>query len=79
MRGTTVGEINTMFNQRNFASSVRKETSVVDALMYVKNYIWVLKILDSTFLDQSPQKLDVFVLNLQYILILQDVGQDKTK
>ena len=47
--------------------------------MYVKNNIQVLKVLDSTFLDQSPKKLDVFVLNLLYILILQEVGQNKAK
>ena len=47
--------------------------------MYVKNDIWVLKILEGKFLDQFPLKLDVFVLNLQYILILQEVGHDKTK
>ena len=44
--------------------------------MYVKNYI---EILECTLLDQSPQKLDVFALNLQYILILQEIGHDKTK
>ena len=47
--------------------------------MYVTNNILVFKILDSTLRDQSPQKLDVFVLNLKYILILQEVGQSKTK
>ena len=38
-----------------------------------------LKILQCTFLDKSPQKLDIFAINLQYILSLQKVGQDKTK
>ena len=47
--------------------------------MYVKYDIEVLKILECTILDQSPPKLDVFALNLQYILILQEVGHDKTK
>ena len=36
------------------------EKNVVDALKYI---------LECTFLDQSPQKLYVFALNLQYILI----------
>ena len=47
--------------------------------MYFKNDIEVLKIFECTLLDQSPQKLDVFALNLQNILILQEVGHDKTK
>ena len=38
-----------------------------------------LKILQCTFLDKSPQKLDVISLSIQYILILQEVEQDKTK
>ena len=38
----------------------------------------VKKILECTLLDQSPQKLDVFALYLQYILILQEIGHDKT-
>ena len=38
-----------------------------------------LKFLECTLLDQSSQKLDVFALNLQYILILQEVGHNKTK
>ena len=31
------------------------------------------------FLDKVPQKLDRILLNLQYILFLREVGQDKTK
>ena len=41
------------FNQEYFASSVRKGKSAVVAILYVKNYIKVLKI----FLDKSSQKL----------------------
>ena len=45
--------------------------------MYVKYDIEVLKILKCTILDQSSPQLDVFAVNLQYILILQEVGHDK--
>ena len=31
------------------------------------------------FLDKSLHKLDVLAQNIQYILIWQEVGQDKTK
>ena len=48
---------------------------MVDALMYVKNYIDGLL----EFLDQSPQKLNEFSLNVQYILDLHECGQGKTK
>ena len=47
--------------------------------MYVDNDIKVFKILKAIFLDKSTQQLDVFAPNLQYILILQQVGQDQTK
>ena len=39
MRGLTMNEINTIFSQEYLASSVRKNKSAVDALMYVKNDI----------------------------------------
>ena len=45
--------------------------------MHVNNDIKALEILKYTFvLAKSPSMLDVFALNLQYILILQEVGQD---
>ena len=45
----TVSEINTTFNSKYFADTVRKGTSAVVAILYVKNDIKVLKILQSTF------------------------------
>ena len=45
-----------------------------------KNDIEVFfKFLKCTFLDKSPQKIDGFALNIQYILSLQEIGQYKTK
>ena len=67
MRGSTVGEINTIFNKEYFGSSVVKGKSAVIAVMYIKKDIKVLKILKCTFLDKSPQKVELFELNLQYI------------
>ena len=57
----------------------------ISLVVLEKTKVWsmpaciVKKILECTLLDQSPQKLDVFALNLQNILILQDVGHGKTK
>ena len=39
MELATMNEINTIFNQENFDSSVRKGKSAVEALVYVKNEI----------------------------------------
>ena len=39
MRGSTMDEMNIILIQEYFASSVRKDKSVVNALMYVKNDI----------------------------------------
>ena len=64
---TTVVEINAIFNLKYLASSVRKGTSAVSAILYVKNDMKVSKIIKVTFLDKSPQKLDAFALNLQFI------------
>ena len=55
-----------------------KKSGVV-AILCVKNDIKVLPILQCTFFNKSPQKLNVFELSIQYILILQEVGQNKTK
>ena len=52
-----------------------ERTSAGSAIMYGKNNITVHKIL---FLDKSPKKVDVFAPNLQYILSLHGVLQDKT-
>ena len=70
-------KISTNFISKYFTSSVRKRASAVVAILYVKNYIKVLKILQCTLLGKAPQKLDVFALSIQYILILQEAGQDK--
>ena len=72
-------EITTISNYEYFASSVKKGKSEVVAILYFKNYIKVFKILKCTFLDKFPQNINVFALNFQIILILQEVGQDKTK
>ena len=39
MRGSPTVEINTIFNKEYFASSIRKDKSSDNALMYVKNDI----------------------------------------
>ena len=55
---------------------MRKDIKGVVALIYLEKKI---KIVRCTFLDNYPKKLDGFALNLQYVLSLQGVGQDKTK
>ena len=74
-----MGGINTIYINNILASCVRKGKSVVVDLMCVKNDIKCKTILICTFLDKSHQKLDKYVLNLQYISSLQEVEQDKTK
>ena len=64
-----------------FASlcSVRKRKSGDVVILYVKNYIKVFKNLKMYFFDKSAQKLDVFASRFDNILILQKIGQDRTK
>ena len=50
---TAVVEINTIYNQTYFAGSVSKGKCLAGAIMHVKNYFKVSKILKTTVLDKS--------------------------
>ena len=76
---STVDENNNIFNQKYFASSVRKEPRGADAFIYVKTYVQVWKLLKSTFLDKSPQKWNIFAPNLQSSLSFTEITPDKTE
>jgi len=47
--------------------------------MPVKKYFKVSKIIESTVLDKSFKKINVFELNLQSTLRLKEIRQGKTK
>ena len=79
MRGSTMGEINTIFISEHFQIVLEKVKVQLLPSRMSKITFKFLKSWNVLFLDKAHQKLDIFALNLQYFLSLQDFGQDKTK